>query len=81
MLVVSGMNNLSSMNLAWNPDIKSRSGYIHVLWAMMRENLSLGFANNKDTDQPAHPHRLIRAFVIHFLESISKLATSKISFF
>ena len=39
-----------------------------------------GFSNNKDTDQPAHPHRLISAFVISFLESIkSRLATSKIS--
>ena len=28
------------------------------------------FANNKGTDQPAHPHRLISAFVISFLESI-----------
>ena len=24
-----------------------------------------GFANNKGADQPAHPHRLISAFVIH----------------
>ena len=28
--------------------------------------LSLGFANNKSTDQPAHPRRLISAFVNHF---------------
>ena len=40
------------------------------------------FANNKDTDQPAHPHSLISAFVILLLESIiSKLATSKFSIF
>ena len=81
MLVVSGMNNLFSMNLAWNPDIKSWSRYIDVLWASTQENLYLGFANNKDTDQPAHPSRVISAFVIHFLESIYKLATSEISFF
>ena len=38
--------------------------------------------NNKGTDQPAHPGRLISTFVIHFLESIiSKPATSKISIF
>ena len=28
------------------------------------------FANNKCADQPAHPHRLISAFVIRLLESI-----------
>ena len=32
------------------------------------------FAKNKGADQPAHPHSLIRAFVIQLLESfISKL--------
>ena len=41
-----------------------------------------GFENNKDTDQPAHPHRLISAFVIRILESIiSKLASRKIPIF
>ena len=41
-----------------------------------------GFANNTGADQPAHPHSLIRAFVICFLESIiSKLATGEISIF
>ena len=41
-----------------------------------------GFVNNKGADQPAHPHRLISAFVIRFLEStISKLASSEISMF
>ena len=45
------------------------------------ENLSSGFANNKDADQPAHLQSLIRAFVIHLLGSIiSKLGTSVISF-
>ena len=40
------------------------------------------FANNTGTDQPAHLHSLISAFVIHFLESIiSKFATSEISIF
>ena len=42
----------------------------------------LGFANNKDADQPAHPRRLISALVIRFLESlISKLATSENSIY
>ena len=40
------------------------------------------FANNKGADQPVHPHRLISAFVICFLENIiSKLATNEISIF
>ena len=44
--------------------------------------LSSGCANNIVTDQPAHPHRLISAFVIRFLESfIYKLVTSEILFF
>ena len=51
-------------------------------WALTRESLSSAFVNNKDTDQPAHPCRLIRALVIRCLESIiSKLATSEISIF
>ena len=28
------------------------------------------YANNKDTDQPAHPRSLIRAFVVRCLDSI-----------
>ena len=52
------------------------------IWALTRENLSPGFANNNGAGQPAHPRSLISTFVIHFLESIkSKLATSEISFF
>ena len=48
---------------------------------MMRENLSSGCANNKDSDQSAHPRRLISAFVIRFPEGIiSKLVANKISF-
>ena len=51
-------------------------------WASTRENMSSKFANNKDTDQPAHPHRLITAFVIRYLESIiSEFATGEISIF
>ena len=37
-----------------------------------------GFANNNGADQPAHPRRLISAFVIRLLESISKIAESEI---
>ena len=37
---------------------------------------------NTGADQPAHPHSLISAFVIHYLESIiCKLATGEISIF
>ena len=51
-------------------------------WASMHEILSSGFANNKGTDQPAHPHSLISTFVIRLLERIiSKVATSEISNF
>ena len=40
------------------------------------------YSSNKDADKPAHPHSLISAFVIRFLEStISKLASSEISIF
>ena len=37
---------------------------------------------NTGADQPVHPHSLISAFVFRLIESsISKLASSKISFF
>ena len=40
----------------------------------MQETCLQWFANNKVAEQPAHPRRLIRVFVIRFLESIiSKL--------
>ena len=40
------------------------------------------FVNNKCTDQPAHPRRLISALVIRLLESIlSKLTMGEILFF
>ena len=55
---------------------------IVIIWASTRENLSSGFANSKGADQPAHPRRLISAFVIRFLESIIyKLNTGEISIF
>ena len=49
---------------------------------LTQENLSSGLANNKGTDQPVPPRRLISAFVVRFLESIiPKLATGEISVF
>ena len=50
-------------------------------WALTRENQSSGFAINKGADQPAHPRRLISAFVNHLVESISGLGVSEISIF
>ena len=44
--------------------------------------MSAGFANNKATFQPAHPGRMISAFVFRLFESfISKLNTINISLF
>ena len=46
----------------------------------MGENLTLLHVNNKGADQPAHPHSLISAFVIRFLQSMKfKLASNIIS--
>ena len=39
------------------------------------------YENNKGTDQPAHPHSLISAFVVRSLDSISLVSRSKISRF
>ena len=53
-------------------------------WVSMRENLSLGFAAPKGQTSLhiLHPRSLIRRSVIRFLENIiSKLATSKFSYF
>ena len=56
---------------------------IHVSYGPRRDKTCLrGFAKNTGTDQPAHLHRLISAFVIRFLEStICKLGTGEISIF
>ena len=40
----------------------------------------MSYANNKGTDQPAYPHSLISAFVVHLLDSIISLdSTAEIS--
>ena len=56
---------------------------VHVHMSLdARKPVFGGVANNKDTDQPAHPRRLISAFVICLLESIiSRFATTEISIF
>ena len=50
--------------------------------SLILQFMSFLFTNNKGADQSEHPHSLIRAFVICFLDNIiSKLATTKISIF
>ena len=44
--------------------------YVCIIWASSWENLFLPYANNKGTDQPAHPRSLISTFVVHSLDSI-----------
>ena len=44
------------------------------------QNLFMPYANNKGTDQPAHPRSLISTFVVCFLDSaIPVLAKPEIS--
>ena len=40
---------------------------------MSRENLFMPHANNKDADQPAHSHSLIRAYVVHCLDRVKHI--------
>ena len=49
--------------------------------ARRKKTWSSGFANNKGTDRPALPSRLISAFIFRLLESIFRVATSEISIF
>ena len=52
---------------------------IKLIWAASWQNLFMPYAN-KGTDQPAHPRRLISAFVVRCLDSIMPiLAISKVS--
>ena len=72
--------------LALHPDICTHYKALNNIGppSPSRENLSSGgqYANNKCADQLAHPHSLISAFVIRFLEYfICKLATGEISIF
>ena len=54
--------------------------FTHEMWTSTPENPTLLPANNKGTDQPAHPRRLVTAFVIRPLDrKIIKLSTCKIS--
>ena len=49
--------------------------HANALWAMSWENLLMPYANNKGADEPAHPHCLISAFVVRWLDSITPLLT------
>ena len=42
----------------------------HVIEPRQEKTCFMLYANNKDADQPAHPHSLISIFVVHFLDSI-----------
>ena len=51
----------------------------HAVWASTREIQTLLLANNKCTDQPAHPRSLISASIIRYLRS--KATGSDVSYF
>ena len=53
--------------LSTNEPFQSSLSMSSLIRASTREKLSSGVVNNKDADQPAHPRRLISAFVIRFL--------------
>ena len=68
--------------------LKPQNGYFYIginpydMGLHVRKPIFSGLRDNKAADQPAHPHRLIGAFVIRLLERIiSRLAMSEISFF
>ena len=63
-------------------NVKGEQYMTKYIWILKQETLFSGLGNNKDAGQPAHPCRLISAFVIRLLESIiHKLATREISIF
>ena len=53
-------------------EIKLEQG---LKWTTSWENLFLPYVNNKGTDQSAHPHSLISAFVVCYLDSIMSLVS------
>ena len=58
--------NLTFLCVLTTAEHRTRNMPVIYNWASTQENLSLGFANNKSADHPAHPRRLIGAFVIRF---------------
>ena len=61
------------LHLIWLTDWLAFSWFL--IWDMSWENLFSPYANNKGTDQPAHPRSLISAFVIRCLDSIIPLVS------
>ena len=52
------------------------------IWNTSWENLFMPYANNKGVDQPAHPHSLISACIVRWVDSIRPLVSiSEISTF
>ena len=49
-----------------------------TIWALLRQNLSLGFANNIGTDQPVYPQTGQRLCCLHFGIIMSKLDSGEI---
>ena len=44
-------------------------------WALSWENMFMPYANNKGSDQPAHPRSLISAFIVRCLDCIIPLVS------
>ena len=56
--------------------------FVFIYGPRRKKTCLRGFVNNKGADQPAHPRRLISAFVFGLLESIiSRVAMCEISIF
>ena len=49
--------------------------HLKIKWATSWQNLLLPHANNKGTDQPAHPRSLISTFVVRCLDSLIPLVS------
>ena len=67
---------LSYLQKRWERDKKERMDKRKDRWDKMSHVMRkpvLPYANNKVADQPAHPHSLISAFVVHCLDSIIPL--------
>ena len=47
----------------------------NFIWATSCQNLLLPYANNKDTDQPAHQRILHSTFVVYYLDSMIPLVS------
>ena len=80
--------NIAKINRPWNwvglqysrALVNLEPNMMNLKWATPWENLFMQYADNKGSDQPAHPRSLISAFVVRCLDSIIPLlAIAKIS--